>query len=264
MNEWGDAARAVFDIALTVEDLLSTRPIGRRDIGHSDVEMLPPTGIVGPVSSAQSKPRAPRRSSAEIRRLLLEAAQTLFERQGYQLTTTAQIIERAGVDAPTLYRHFTSKAELFEVAILSTLRDFLDQHFAHWRSNPPGTESAETLARRFVVGFFEALEPHRESFRLLMLSTHEEGVLGDLARAVSRQFTEGLVAMSEAVLAEAEAMGYRGIKSPDSTTAASVGMVLSVVLFGEWVFPPGERPSREEQIDELVAMMMHGYMHRQG
>ncbi|GAA5146466.1 hypothetical protein GCM10023321_05990 [Pseudonocardia eucalypti] len=226
--------------------------------------MLPSTGIVGPVASAQPKPRAPRRSSAEIRRLLLEAAQALFERQGYQLTTTAQIIERAGVDAPTLYRHFASKAELFEVAILSALRDFLDQHFAHWRSVPPGTEDVEALTRRFVVGFFDALESHKESFRLLVSATHEEGVLGDLARSISRQFTEGLVAMSEAVLGEAEAQGYRGIKSPDSTTAASLGMVLSVVLFGDWVFPPGERPSREEQIDELVAMMMHGYMHRPG
>ena len=73
------------------------------------------------MNASQPKPRAPRRSSGEVRRLLLNSAEQLFIRQGYQATTTNQIIELARVDAPTLYRHFANKAELFEATALAPL-----------------------------------------------------------------------------------------------------------------------------------------------
>jgi AcrR family transcriptional regulator len=47
------------------------------------------------------------------RRRLLDAAQELIEQGGYGAATVAAIAERAGVAVGTLYRHFTSKEELF-------------------------------------------------------------------------------------------------------------------------------------------------------
>jgi AcrR family transcriptional regulator len=213
------------------------------------------------VSSASPKTRAPRRSSAEIRRLLLEAAEALFEKQGYQATTTQQIVELARVDAPTLYRHFSSKAELFEVATLEVMKELLAQQFDSWRTGPPGGD-LEALVRHFVVGFFEVVDEHRESFRLLMLSSTEDGMLGKLARGMSRQFTEGLATFRRTVLDECGAQDVHGITSPDCTLAASTGMVLCMALFADWLFLPGERPSRDAQVDEIVAMTLHGVAHR--
>lgn len=192
---------------------------------------------------------------------MLEAARTLFEKQGYQATTTQQIVELARVDAPTLYRHFSSKAELFEVATLAAMKEFIAQHFDCWRAGPPGGD-LEVLVRHFVVGFFEVIDAHRESFRLLMASSTDDGMLGELARSMSRQFTEGLAMFRRIVLDECRAQGLSGITSPDCTLAASTGMVLCVALFADWLFPTGQLPSRDAQVDEIVAMTLHGIAHR--
>jgi AcrR family transcriptional regulator len=47
------------------------------------------------------------------RERLLRAAQELIEEGGYGAASVAQVAERAGVAAGTLYRHFASKEDLF-------------------------------------------------------------------------------------------------------------------------------------------------------
>jgi AcrR family transcriptional regulator len=47
------------------------------------------------------------------RERLLRAAQELIEEGGYAAASVAQVAERAGVAAGTLYRHFASKEDLF-------------------------------------------------------------------------------------------------------------------------------------------------------
>jgi AcrR family transcriptional regulator len=50
---------------------------------------------------------------APTRERLLQAAHELIEEGGYAAASVAQVAERAGVAAGTLYRHFASKEDLF-------------------------------------------------------------------------------------------------------------------------------------------------------
>jgi TetR/AcrR family transcriptional regulator len=50
----------------------------------------------------------------KTRDLILNAAETLFARQGYQATTIKQVASQVGVQGPALYKHFTNKRALFE------------------------------------------------------------------------------------------------------------------------------------------------------
>jgi AcrR family transcriptional regulator len=59
---------------------------------------------------------------APTRERLLAAARELIEEGGYGAASVAAIAERAGVAAGTLYRHFTSKEELF-VELFRTVCD---------------------------------------------------------------------------------------------------------------------------------------------
>jgi AcrR family transcriptional regulator len=52
-------------------------------------------------------------TATSTRERLLAAAQELMEEGGYGAASVVAIAERAGVAAGTLYRHFTSKEELF-------------------------------------------------------------------------------------------------------------------------------------------------------
>ncbi|MDF0553278.1 TetR/AcrR family transcriptional regulator [Kamptonema sp. UHCC 0994] len=56
-------------------------------------------------------------SETETRKRILQAAQRLFARKGYEGTTTASLAQAAGVAEGTLFRHFANKkAILIEVA----------------------------------------------------------------------------------------------------------------------------------------------------
>ena len=48
------------------------------------------------------------------RDLILNAAESLFARQGYQATTIKNVAAEVGVQGPALYKHFASKRALFE------------------------------------------------------------------------------------------------------------------------------------------------------
>ena len=50
----------------------------------------------------------------KTRDLILDAAESLFARQGYPATTIKQVAAQVGVQGPALYKHFTSKRALFE------------------------------------------------------------------------------------------------------------------------------------------------------
>jgi AcrR family transcriptional regulator len=52
------------------------------------------------------------RSGDDARRRLRVAALELYQERGYDLTTTAQIAERAGVTERTYFRHFADKREV--------------------------------------------------------------------------------------------------------------------------------------------------------
>jgi len=95
------------------------------------------------------KQRMPRLKAPQRREQLIEVATKLFAKRGYNATTTAAIAEAAGVTEPILYRHFTSKQEMF-VAIT---REMSDQTLRHWRGliddTSSATEKIRTIAREF-------------------------------------------------------------------------------------------------------------------
>lgn len=51
---------------------------------------------------------------------ILDSALTLFSEQGYKAVTVAQIADKVGIKAPSLYKHFKNKQDIFN-AIVSEL-----------------------------------------------------------------------------------------------------------------------------------------------
>jgi len=59
--------------------------------------------------------------SARKRRVVVDAATTLFLRHGYLGTSVDQIAAFAGVSKPTVYRFFADKEQLFTAIVMETL-----------------------------------------------------------------------------------------------------------------------------------------------
>jgi AcrR family transcriptional regulator len=63
------------------------------------------------------------------RDLIIDCALTLFSIQGYGAVTVQQIAENVGIKAPSLYKHFKSKQEIFS-AIITELSGRYDKQIA--------------------------------------------------------------------------------------------------------------------------------------
>jgi TetR/AcrR family transcriptional regulator len=70
--------------------------------------------------------RAPRVPAAQRREGLLAAAREQFVRVGYDGARTRAIAERAGTTESVLYRHFPSKEDLFDAAVLGPLTRWVE------------------------------------------------------------------------------------------------------------------------------------------
>lgn len=94
----------------------------------------------------RSTPEAPRirRTSGEVRALLLAAARELFLEQGFDATTIGQIADRSGVSRTVLFRHFSDKATLHRAALEPGERE---EH----PSQPHAGERPESDARRKLL-----------------------------------------------------------------------------------------------------------------
>jgi AcrR family transcriptional regulator len=84
-----------------------------------DSEPLEADPVRPPPARAERVPGEKRRAQ------IIEAARELFVRYGYDGTRTKEIAERAGTREGVLYRHFESKEQLFDAAVLEPLTEWV-------------------------------------------------------------------------------------------------------------------------------------------
>ena len=203
---------------------------------------------------------ATRRPRGAPRRLLLDAARSLFARQDYRSTTTREIAQAAGVTEHLLFRHFGSKAALFREALVLPFTSFVDEFGRTWQSVVPEETSEDELARHFVGQLYDVFVEHQGLLLTLLASealSEEEMVeagIADIRRALT-------------VLGQisAEGMQLRGMQSgqPDLPAHSTVAMIAGMAALRSTFFGP-KQPSREVIVDELVQAILHGFLHRHG
>lgn len=66
----------------------------------------------------------------DTKKKILDVALTLFSENGYGNVYVGQIAEGVGIKAPSLYKHYKSKQDIFE-AILDEMRNRYDKEAAH-------------------------------------------------------------------------------------------------------------------------------------
>jgi AcrR family transcriptional regulator len=199
-----------------------------------------------------------RRGSSEVRTLLLDAARSLFAAKGYAGTPTRDIALEAGVSEALLFRHFGTKAQLFERAVIDPINEFISGYVEQWIAAPVSNHTVERLAFDYIDGFYRLLLEHGDLLLALITAQAYEAIDEvDGASPISRILDE-----LEAVPGrEAELRGLTF--DVQIATRLVVGMVMSMALLDKWMFPPGKRrPSRQRIVDEMVGMVLHGLAER--
>jgi AcrR family transcriptional regulator len=94
---------------------------------------------------------AVRMPAAERRQALIDTAIRLFSEGSYRGTTTSEIARAAGISEPILYRHFTSKRELY-LAALDHVWGKARASWEHALATTPDVRAAmETMGRGHVT-----------------------------------------------------------------------------------------------------------------
>ena len=207
-----------------------------------------------------------RRSSEEVRGLLIDAAGELFGENGFSGVTTRQIAERAGVSEAILWRQFRTKAALFNVAVTEPIVQFLVDFVKNFRAYAESIDSLDPLpppehgARLFFGGLYDVFRGEKSLIMTLLaarafdpevLEAHGDGSgpLAEIYNAVSD--------FSGSVLR------HYGITIDMSLIVRlTIGMVLAAAVLDESVFPDGPTKTRDEVVDHIVRLVFHGVIHQ--
>jgi AcrR family transcriptional regulator len=170
---------------------------------------------------------------------LMSAAITLFDEQGYEETTVAQIAEAAGLTKRTFFRYFSDKREVLFGGSPELERRWLEGMAA---APPDASPLAVVLA---------GLDPVAEMF----VERH------DFARVRSRIIVANpelqereLIKLQNLAGAIKAALGDRGVSSNAAMLAAQAGVTVFHVAFARWVEqddPTAFRRLIDESLEEL-------------
>jgi AcrR family transcriptional regulator len=199
-----------------------------------------PAALGAPPVQARGRQKASTAGTDEKRERILQAAEVLFDRQGYANTTMEQIVQQLGVTKPYVYYYFRNKQEIFETlcwrpsVACFTAMDFPedDRRPAHVQV----TEGIERLIRATIEHHPAAFFPYREPqvFRPEYLA---------MQKKLANHFYDRLCALME----EARADGMLDFKETRLTALAACS--LPGFLY-HWYRPDG-RLSPAEVVREL-------------
>jgi len=206
------------------------------------------------MSATPRKPASP--AWGHGRGLLLNAARDLFTRQGYDATTTREIAEAAGVSEQMVFRHFGSKAQLFEIAAVAPFIEHLDQYASDWAERPPGVRDPVAEATDLYRGLYTVFSANRALMSALL--TVEADSQKAPSDAVGAALSPALERFSDLLRIEQNKRGFR-----DFDTAIVVrlvaGLALSQALFADFMYSDSHTPpSVDAVIHEMAMLTIYG------
>jgi len=169
----------------------------------------------------------------------MSAAITLFEQQGYDETTIAEIAEAAGLTKRTFFRYFTDKREvLFSGA---------DQLIELWVAAVAGAPPQATPMAAVGLGLDAVAE--------LFSDRHEYACIrARIVNANPELQERELIKLQSLAGAIKLALRERGVSMNAAILAAQAGVTVFHVAFAHWVEqddPTVFRRLMEESLDEL-------------
>jgi AcrR family transcriptional regulator len=145
-----------------------------------------------------------KKEAAEQRRqAILEAARTVFARQGYAATGVEDIAEQAGIGKGTLYLYFPSKEQIYLAALLEEARR-LDSDS---REAMAVAASWQDKLRAFVEVRLRYFDEHQDFMRIYMTEFRTMCLLGKPVHSELHRLTERCEAQLAQMFAAAAARG---------------------------------------------------------
>ena len=182
--------------------------------------------------------------SARKRRTILDAAETLFLRDGYRGTSIDEIAALAAVSKPTVYKHFADKERLFSEVVTRAVKEVSDPVHDEVRTLKDGGDleaDLRALARRLLR---MVLQPRILQLRRLVIG--EAGRFPQLGRAFYEQGPGRTVDALATVFEHLAERGALRVDDPQLAAAHFNWLVMSIPLNRAMFLGDDRPPARAE------------------
>jgi len=199
---------------------------------------------------------ARRRRPAEVRELLVAAAERVVARRGIS-ANAQEIAVEAGVHRSVLYRHFGTTEDLVRLAALRPFQDFLCkiQQMTD-RSSPDEPTPLWDLMIGFLADLLDILDEHHT---FLTMAMSDSSPLEAAERAVLRRELDRI--LEEIVALARREGGARGLDPASSAvnTRLAIAMVIGATANGGWLLPAWSgAENRPRLIADMANFILNG------
>jgi AcrR family transcriptional regulator len=188
-------------------------------------------------------PAGPR--ARQTRTSLMEAARQLFAEQGYNATSVADIIERAGVSFGTFYQYFHDRGDVLAAMLTANLQQMFESSDPKWRA----VEGRPGLYR-VIHNFVDAYATAGNAAGIWEEASIVEPEMADLRRSVGHRMT---VAVERELRRASDAGLCRPFTAREAALAATaLAAMVDRFCFVSFVFDP---PTSPAQVDESARLL---------
>lgn len=170
----------------------------------------------------------PEQSEAR-RKAILEAAMTLFDRQGYSAATMEEVAAGAGISKGSIYNYFQSKQDLFAQLFTETMAaDETDAEAIFDRSAPSSCK-----LRELMDFWFSRLESHLRVGRLTLefwAAAAREERSGHLAEILQETYTRWLDRIAPVIADGVRAGEFQSDLDPRAAATWYIGLLNGLLL----------------------------------
>jgi len=193
--------------------------------------------------------KAPRLDKVRTREQLLEAAEAVFGEAGLKGATTKEIARVAGIHETTLFRHFSSKEDLF----LAVVKKSMDQAAELFQDNFHFSGDIHQDFRRFAKIYCEHIRGREPMIRVCLSTIN---ILPEEAKEIFQVTNIPTLRALATCLQEAQEQGIirEDLEPYQVAQAFSSSIMMFVLKQGVLKHPYSEA----DYIETLIELFLHG------
>lgn len=182
-----------------------------------------------------------RRTKAEAlqtRHKLLDAAETVFLRQGVSRTSLAEIATEAGATRGAIYWHFKDKTDLFQAMMERVIWPLEEALRLASEAQANGDNSLQRMCNLMQTALHKTVHDP-QTRRVFEIATHKVEYTPELQALAQRRLAvfQGMVAVTERALGHVAAARQRPLPMPAHAAALGLHMLVDG-LINLWLLDP--------------------------
>ncbi|MEZ5653270.1 MAG: nucleoid occlusion factor SlmA [Burkholderiaceae bacterium] len=207
-----------------------------------------PTSPSGPAPAAQGKARSGRPRPGERRVQILQTLAAMLQEPDSDRVTTAALARRLNVSEAALYRHFASKAQMFEGLI-----DFIERTLFSLINQISAQEADALRQLRTIIGMLLAFAEKNPGMTRVLVG---EALVNEDGRLQNRinEITDRLETAIKQVVRNAVTAG----RLPQQIDAGARANLILAFVLGRWLrfAKTGFKRRPTEGIEQMVAALV--------